>query len=160
MDTVFNLLNTMTITHHLWDIIKTNLLAVMHILDNLMIMNGLQDMQQRLDQLHRDRKNVAQTNFCNTFSYPTLDRSYDHSPIQREESWEREPIVANGGKCVNVRKLAHKLYKLKDDGASEELVDEISRTIHMELKRRRDKGGDNAYDGAAPSGMVRMHWLA
>ncbi|XP_026415189.1 uncharacterized protein LOC113310664 isoform X2 [Papaver somniferum] len=92
-----------------------------------------------LDQLDSDKGNVAQTNFCNTFSYPALDRSYDHSPIQREESWEREPMVANGGKRVNVRKLAQKLYKLEDDGNSEELVDGISRTIHMDLQRRCDK---------------------
>ncbi|XP_026435993.1 uncharacterized protein LOC113333802 [Papaver somniferum] len=91
------------------------------------------------------RENATQANFSNTFSYPTPNRSYDHSPIQREESWEREPIVSNGGKRVNVRKLAKKLYKLEDDGASEELADEISMTIHMELKRRRDKGWET-YD--------------
>ncbi|XP_026383470.1 uncharacterized protein LOC113278964 [Papaver somniferum] len=110
------------------------------------ILNGLQDMQQRLDQLDRNRENVTQTNFYNTFSYSTPDRSYDHSPIQREESWEKEPILDNGGKRVNVRKLAQTLYKLEDDGASEELVDEISRTIRMELNRRHDQGWETDED--------------
>ncbi|XP_026457590.1 uncharacterized protein LOC113358274 [Papaver somniferum] len=58
----------------------------------------------------------------------------------------KRTYVVNGGKRVNVRKLAQKLYKLEDEGTSEELVAEIRRTIHMELKRRRDKGCETDKD--------------
>ncbi|XP_026433616.1 coiled-coil domain-containing protein 1-like [Papaver somniferum] len=68
------------------------------------------------------------------------DRTYDLSPIQREETWSKEPIVSSSGKCVNIKKLFKQYEQLDEKGAMEETLQAISRAIHMEVNRRVDNG--------------------
>ncbi|XP_026456950.1 uncharacterized protein LOC113357715 isoform X2 [Papaver somniferum] len=71
---------------------------------------------------------------------PVPDRTYDLSPIQREETWSREPIVNSSGKRVNIKKLFRQYEQLEEEGATEDTLQAISRAIHMEVNRCVDNG--------------------
>ncbi|XP_026383935.1 uncharacterized protein LOC113279454 [Papaver somniferum] len=73
---------------------------------------------------------------------PVPDRTYGLSPIQREETWAKEPIVSSSGKRVNIKKLFRQYEWLEEEGATEETLQAISRAIHMEVNRRVDNGED------------------
>ncbi|XP_026406144.1 uncharacterized protein LOC113301582 [Papaver somniferum] len=71
---------------------------------------------------------------------PVSYRTCDLSPIQREETWSKEPIVSSSGKRVNIKKLFRQYEKLEEEGATEETLQAISRAIHDEVNRRVDNG--------------------
>ncbi|XP_026457604.1 uncharacterized protein LOC113358294 [Papaver somniferum] len=71
---------------------------------------------------------------------PVPDRTYDLSPIQREETWSKEPIVSSSGKHVNINKLFRQYERLEEEGATEETLQAKTRAIHMEVNRRVDNG--------------------
>ncbi|XP_026443720.1 uncharacterized protein LOC113343814 [Papaver somniferum] len=71
---------------------------------------------------------------------PVPDHTYDPSPIQREYTWSKEPIVNSSGKRVNIKKLFKQYEQLEDEGATEETLQAIIRAIHDEVNRRVDNG--------------------
>ncbi|XP_026406812.1 uncharacterized protein LOC113302174 isoform X2 [Papaver somniferum] len=80
---------------------------------------------------------VPSETYDNVFR-PVPDLTYDLSPIQWEETWSKEPIVSSSGKRVNIKKLFRQYEQLEEEGATEEILQTISRAIHDEVNRHVD----------------------